>query len=113
MHRAFYAVSRNIVTRTDSGKSQFNYSEVVGGALAAAISTYSYHPRSHLFTTMTPGVYKFVPSDRTLDNTAKVWATQFGYDAMTLVIKEFWPDIRRKIKHEHKPITPVSETPVH
>src|SRR5579863_7689082 len=31
-HRTFYAASRNLVTRTDSGKNQFNYSEVVGGA---------------------------------------------------------------------------------
>lgn len=112
-HRTLYAMSRNLITRTDSGKSQFNYSEVVGGAVSAAISTYTYHPKSHLFSTTTPGVYRFVPSDRTLPNTAKVWATQYGYDTMTLVIKEFWPDIRRKIKHEPKPATPATETPVH
>ena len=29
-----------------------------------------------------------------------VWGTQVGYDALTFVIKEFWPDIRRKL---HKP----------
>jgi hypothetical protein len=37
--RTGYAVSRIFVTRTDSGHSQFNYSEVFGSALAAAIST--------------------------------------------------------------------------
>jgi hypothetical protein len=87
MHRMFYAASRNLITRTDSANTQFNYSEVVGGAMAAAISTYSYHPSA----------------DKTLSNTASVWATQYGYDMLTLVVKEFWPDIRRKISsHKHK-----------
>ena len=101
--RTWYSMSRNIVTRTDSGGEQFNYSEVVGGALSAAISTYTYHPKSQLVTTTTPGVLRFIPSDRTLTNTAKVWATQYGYDTLTLVVKEFWPDIRRKISHKHRP----------
>ena len=101
-HRTLYAMSRNLITRVDSGKNQFNYSEVVGGALAAAISTYSYHPKSKVVTTTTPGVVRYIPSDRTLANTAKVWGTQYGYDTMTLVIKEFWPDIRRKIRKTPK-----------
>jgi hypothetical protein len=102
MHRTLYAMSRNLITRTDSGKNQFNYSEVVGGALAAAISTYSYHPKSHVFTTPNPPYYRFVASDRTFDNTLSVWATQYGYDTLTLVVKEFWPDIRRKLKRQPK-----------
>lgn len=89
-HRTLYAMSRNLITRTDSGKSQFNYSEVVGGALSAAISTYSYHPKG-----TSPQSANFISSDRTLPNTAKVWGTQYGYDTLTLVVKEFWPDIRR------------------
>jgi len=55
-HRTFYAMSRNLITRVDSGKNDFNYSEVVGGAIAAAISTYSYHPKGQYVTTTTPGV---------------------------------------------------------
>jgi len=81
-HRAGYAMSRIVVTRTDSGNSQFNFSEVFGSAASAAISTYSYHPRD----------------DRTPSNTASVWGAQIGYDTFTLVMKEFWPDIRRKLK---------------
>lgn len=100
MHRTFYAMSRNLITRTDSGKNQFNFSEVVGGAVSAAVSTYSYHPKSHVFSTPNPPYYRFVASDRTLANTASVWGTQYGYDTLTLVIKEFWPDIRRKLKHQ-------------
>jgi hypothetical protein len=79
--RTRYAVSRIFVTRTDSGNAQFNYSEILGSAAAAGISTYTYHPRG----------------DRTLPNTASVWGTQVGYDALTYVIKEFWPDLRRKV----------------
>jgi len=103
-HRTFYALSRNLITRVDSGKNEFNYSEVVGGAMSAAISTYSYHPKGKYVTTTTPGVLRYIQSDRTLTNTAKVWATQYGYDSLTLVVKEFWPDIRRKIRK-----TPKSE----
>ncbi|HEV8047811.1 MAG TPA: hypothetical protein VGP35_08775 [Terriglobales bacterium] len=81
VHRTGYAVSRIFITRTDSGHQQFNFSEVVGSAISAAISTYSYHPKG----------------DRNLPNTASVWGTQVGYDTVTIVVKEFWPDIRRKI----------------
>lgn len=96
--RTLYAASRNLITRTDSGKNQFNYSEVVGGAMSAAISTYAYHPKGRYVTTTTPGVLEYIPSDRTLSNTAKVWGTQYAYDTLTLVVKEFWPDIRRKMR---------------
>lgn len=82
LHRADYAVSRIVITRGDSGKREFNCSEICGSALAAVISTYSYHPRE----------------DRTLGNTASVWGSEIGWDTLTLVVKEFWPDIRRKIR---------------
>jgi hypothetical protein len=80
--RTGYAMSRIVVTRTDSGGSRFNFSEIVGSALASGISTYSYHPKE----------------DRTFTNSLSVWGTQVGYDTLTIVIKEFWPDIRRKLK---------------
>ncbi len=100
MRRTGYAMSRVVLTRADSGKTEFNFSEVVGSALASAVSTYSYHPGRTLrgFSNGTP---VFWPSDRTLSNTASVWGSQVGYDAMTFVIKEFWPDIRRKMKKQH------------
>jgi hypothetical protein len=82
--RTDYSVSRIFVTRTDSGHNQFNVSEILGSAMAAGISTYSYHPRA----------------DRKLGNAASVWGSQVGYDTITLVVKEFWPDIRRKMKKQ-------------
>lgn len=95
--RAGYAVSRIVVTRTDSGHHQFNFSEIFGAAIASTISTYSYHPHPGY----TPGqTTPYVASDRTISNTASVWVSQVGYDTITLVIKEFWPDIRRKLKKQ-------------
>jgi hypothetical protein len=96
-HRVKYAISRIVVTRGDSGHSQFNASEVFGSAMSSAISTYSYHPRS----------------DRTLSNTASVWASQIGYDTLTIGIKEFWPDIRRKLSKKRSGVaqTPSTSTP--
>jgi hypothetical protein len=105
-HRAGYAVSRIFVTRTDSGHSQFNYSEIVGSALSAAISTNTYHPRSFITTRFNPTTdtltYVYNASSRTLPNTASVWGTQVLYDTITIVIKEFWPDIHRKMDSKKK-----------
>jgi len=84
LHRLGYAVSRIVITRSDSGGEQFNYSEIFGSAISAGISTYSYHPHS----------------DRTLPNIVGVWSSQVGYDTISTVIKEFWPDIRRMISHK-------------
>ena len=79
--RTGYAMSRIVVTRSDSGRTEFNFSEIVGSAMSAGISDYTYHPRA----------------DRTLANTAQGWGTQIGYDTLTIVLKEFWPDLRRKM----------------
>jgi hypothetical protein len=99
MHRTEYAVSRSFVTRTDSGHEQFNYSEIVGGMVSAAFSTNTYHPRAFITTRYDPttGTLTYIhnASDRTLPNTASVWGTQLGYDTLTLVVKEFWPDVHR------------------
>jgi len=37
-----------------------------------------------------------------LTNTASVWGSQLGYDTLTIVVKEFWPDIHRKLSHKRK-----------
>jgi len=88
LHRTGYALSRLLITRTDSGHNTFNFGEIGGSFAAAAISTYSYHPEA----------------DKTFSNTTSVWGTQVGYDAIRIVLNEFWPDIRRKI-HKDKSAT--------
>ncbi|PYU33539.1 MAG: hypothetical protein DMG31_08725 [Acidobacteria bacterium] len=82
--RAGYAVTRTAVTRSDTGHMVFNISEVAGAGMAAAISN-TYHPAS----------------DRTLPNTVQTWASMMGWDTVSNVVKEFWPDIRRKV-HQRK-----------
>jgi hypothetical protein len=97
LHRTGYAVTRIVITRGDSGRTQFNFSEIIGAGLAAAISTYSYHPESTFISTPS-NPHLFVPSDRTFLNTCSVWGTQVSLDTMTIFIKEFWPDLRRAIR---------------
>ena len=108
--RTGYAITRIFVTRGDSGHSQFNASEIFGSALSAAVSTYGYHPKSTFISTPT-NPHMFVGSDRTLKNTADVWGTQVTLDALTIVFKEFWPDIHRKISRKHKADPPSTTNP--
>ena len=82
-HRAGYSVSRIFITRADSGRSQFNYSEIAGAAVAAGIAN-AYHPAE----------------DRNFANTMSIWGTDMGWDAFTFVVKEFWPDLKRKLHRE-------------
>jgi len=99
--RTGYSVSRSVVTRTDSGRRQFNYSEIFGAATAAAISAYTYHPRSAYISTPS-NPHMFIASERTFSNVVSTWETQVGLDTITIVVKEFWPDIHRKISKKHK-----------
>lgn len=94
-HRTTYAVSRLFITRSDSGHAEFNFSEVVGSALAAGISTFSYHPRG----------------ERNIGNAATVWGSEIGYDGLTIEIKEFWPDIRRAFRHKKADSADKASTP--
>lgn len=77
--RMGYALSRVFVTHKDSGGTRFNYSEWLGNASAVAISN-AYYPESRTF----------------LDNGTKL-LMQVGTDAVSQVLKEFWPDIKRKM----------------
>jgi hypothetical protein len=82
--RMGYATSRIFVTRTDSGGSRFNVSEVLGNAMAAGISNAYY------------------PSDRTARaNLGKV-SIQLGSDAFSNIVKEFWPDAKQKLFGHHR-----------
>lgn len=74
------------MTRTDAGSARFNYSESVGNAAAAAISNI-YHPAD----------------DRTAGRNATTFAFLILYDGLSNELKEFWPDIRRKMFHKSHP----------
>jgi len=79
-HRAVYALSQVVLTRTDSGGTSFNLSEVGGNALEAGLANL-YYP----------------PEERSFHNTAVNWASQLEAASLNNLAKEFWPDIRHKL----------------
>jgi hypothetical protein len=78
--RTGYAISRGFVTKTDSGGTSFNFSEVVGNGLEAGLSN-AYYP----------------PQERGLSQTALNFGTQMESAVLNHIFQEFWPDIRKKI----------------
>ena len=78
--RTGYAISRTFVTKTDSGGTSFNWSEVVGNGLEAGLSN-AYYP----------------PQERGLTQTARNFGTQMESAVLNHFFQEFWPDIRRKV----------------
>ncbi len=78
--RTGYAVSRLFITRTNSGKSTFNLSEIVGAGAAAGIGNTYYPAQSN------PWV-----------KTYQRWGTQVGLDGVFNALKEFWPDINHAV----------------
>jgi hypothetical protein len=81
--RAGYSISRIWITRNDSGKNGFNYSEIAGSGVAAGISN-AYYPAA----------------DRTVGNTVERWGLQLTTFTAFNVLKEYWPDIHQKIFHK-------------
>lgn len=82
LKRAGYAFTRVAITRSDSGGTNLNFSEVVGAGTASGISNL-YYPSSN----------------RTWTKTGQRWLLNVGIDGATNVFKEFWPDINRTIFH--------------
>jgi hypothetical protein len=82
-HRASYAASRSLVTRSRSGAAQFNVSEIGGNGIAAMISNAYYQP-----------------ADRNALGVVTRWGSQVMWDTLSNELKEFWPDVRRKLHHQ-------------
>jgi hypothetical protein len=80
--RTGYAVSRLFITRTNSGGSTFNLSEIVGAGAAAGIGNTYYPAESNVWV-----------------KTYQRWGTQVGLDGVFNVLKEFWPDINHAVFH--------------
>jgi hypothetical protein len=80
--RTGYALSRAVITRSDSGSEVFNVSEVVGAGAAAGVSNLYYPSAS-----------------RSAGKTGSQWALDVGIDAGTFWFREFWPDINRHLFH--------------
>jgi hypothetical protein len=81
--RALYAMTRVIVARTDSGDRTFRKSKILGTLAGVAVSSaYDYPPNR----------------DSRLADTFSQTGISLGSDAAFNLIKEFWPDVARKIK---------------
>jgi hypothetical protein len=81
LRRVAYAASRSVVARKRSGGSAFNVSEIGGNLAAAGLSNLYYGP-----------------ADRTVSGTMSRWGTQVMWDTVSNELKEFWPDIRAKLR---------------
>jgi hypothetical protein len=86
--RAFYAATRVFVTRTDAGGTRFNFSELLGNATGTAISNLYY------------------PDSRDVGDNVEKLGEQIGIDAVSQVLKEFWPDVKHKLFHGPNPNAP-------
>jgi hypothetical protein len=80
--RSGYALSRAVITRSDSGAEVFNFSEVLGSGAASGISNLYYPSAS-----------------RSLGSTGSQWGLDVAIDAASFWVKEFWPDINRRLFH--------------
>ncbi len=81
--RLAYAASRVAIAKTDKGNPTFNFSEFLGNGTVASIGN-SYYPDARGFAPTMQRMF-----------------TQIGTDAFSNVLKEFWPDVKRKLSR-HK-----------
>src|SRR5580658_1068684 len=79
--RIGYAITRSVVTQTDSGEAEFNWANVLGTGMSAALSN-AYYP----------------PVSRTSRAAATNWGTSIAGSGLANLMPEFWPDLRRWTK---------------
>jgi hypothetical protein len=77
MSRTSYALTRVLVTRTDSGRHVFNAPEILASATSSAISR-AYYPEN----------------ERNFGDFAYQMGSRIAFDAAFNLVKEFWPDVR-------------------
>lgn len=82
--RAIYAATRVLITPDYQGHNTINAAELLGRGMSQGISGF-YYPAQ--------------------DRNAGALAVKFGWavgrDALTNVVREFWPDISRRVLHRH------------
>jgi hypothetical protein len=79
-----HAAKQIFWTEHDSGKGEFNYSEIGGNSAAVAISMAYY------------------PDSRRASNATSMLGLQVGLDMASNVLKEFWPDIEKKLSRRRR-----------
>lgn len=81
--RLFYSLTRVLVAKTDRGAPTVNLSEILGNGVAASIGNFYY------------------PDERGFGDTMNRMGTAIATDAVSNVLKEFWPDIKRHYLKKH------------
>ena len=82
-HRASYAASRVLITRADSGKTRLYISELAGNAAVVAITVV------------------LLPRQPFARGSAERYGMALGNDAISNLMTEFWPDIKRRLRFGH------------
>jgi hypothetical protein len=83
--RLGYAMGQVFVTHGDNKRTQFNFSEICGNSTAVAISN------------------AYNPDNRTASDAVGKLGLQFGLDMAGNILKEFVPDLNRKVHHGQSP----------
>jgi hypothetical protein len=80
--RFFYALDRVLVTRNDSGRSEFNKAYVLGTLIATSLSSV---------------YYSAVGADVSVTGNFASFGINMGSQAAFNLLKEFWPELARKL----------------
>jgi hypothetical protein len=83
MSRLIYSTTRTLITKNDNGRLGVNFAELGGNGISAAIGAAYY------------------PDGRTYSDTFTRMGTSIATDTLSNVLKEFWPDIKRKYSRKH------------
>ena len=81
--RLGYAAGQIFWTHANTGRGQFNYSEILGNSTAVAISN------------------SYYPENRDVGDAVTKLGVQIAVDMTANILKEFWPDLDRKFFHKH------------
>jgi hypothetical protein len=91
--RVWYSTTRVVVTKSDNGNSAFNTSEFLGALLSSALQN-AYYPRD----------------DQTFGDTMNRFGGALSSDAITDLLREFAPDMKRLFrKHAPKKMLKIEE----
>lgn len=83
-HRILHAVSWVVISKSDRNHNTLNISELLGSGASAAVGTL-YYPAE----------------ERTAGSVRDRFITQVSFDAVSSILKEYWPDIRQMLARKH------------
>jgi len=92
--RLVYAMSRVLMTKTDKNTPTFNFGEFLGNGVSASVGNAYY------------------PDERGYGPTMQRMFTQIGTDSISNILKEFWPDVKKRLAaRKHRRADPNSTGP--